>query len=142
MKVVSVVGSKNSGKTTLIARLIPVLKKHGSVGVVKHIHSQFDSSGKDTQRFSSTGADVVIAVTPDETVKIMGSGNLYRALDELSDAGIDFALVEGFKSSDIPKIAIGDVEAENILKRVNGDVEPKELLDIIFNLGLSFNPKR
>ncbi|MDY6965519.1 MAG: molybdopterin synthase [Halobacteriota archaeon] len=134
MKVVSVVGSKNSGKTTLISRLIPVLKRHGSVGVVKHIHSQFDSPGKDTEKFSSAGAEVVIAVTPEETVKIASGGDLFRAIDELSDAGIDFALIEGFKSSDIPKIAIGDVAAENILKRVDPDVDPEELLNLIFGL--------
>ncbi|MDY6865200.1 MAG: molybdopterin synthase [Halobacteriota archaeon] len=133
MKVMSIVGEKNSGKTSLIVRLIPVMKRYGSVGVLKHIHSQFDSKGRDTEKFSSVGAEVIMALTPVETVKISKREGLEDALVELADEGIEIALVEGFKSSKLPKIAIGDVTAENVVKRVNQDVDPLDLAEIILD---------
>ena len=133
MKIISIIGEKNSGKTSLIVRLIPVMKKHGSVGVVKHVHSQFDSKGRDTERFSSAGAEVVMALTPKEMVKIVTGTDLTGALDELAGEGIEIALVEGFKSSDLPKIAIGDVPAENVIRRVGPDVDPEDLMSTILD---------
>ncbi|MDY6932090.1 MAG: molybdopterin synthase [Halobacteriota archaeon] len=131
MKIVSIIGEKNSGKTSLIVRLIPMMKRYGSVGVLKHIHSQFDSKGRDTEKFSNAGAEFVMALTPVEAVKISKRVDLEEALVELADEGIEIALVEGFKSSKLPKIAIGDVTAENVVKRVDPDVDPSELVEVI-----------
>ncbi|MBW2678986.1 MAG: molybdopterin-guanine dinucleotide biosynthesis protein MobB [Deltaproteobacteria bacterium] len=42
-QILSVVGKSRSGKTTLIERLIPEIKKRGyRVGSVKHAHHGFD----------------------------------------------------------------------------------------------------
>ena len=136
MKIISIVGTKKSGKTTLGVRLASSLNEHGSVGVIKHIHGSFDTEGKDTNLFSKAGTNVVIAITPHETVKIInGRGDLELALCELADFGIDFAVIEGFKDSDIPKIAIGDVAAKNIIRRVDPDldIETDELLNLVFD---------
>jgi GTPase SAR1 family protein len=37
MKIIQIVGTSNSGKTTFIKNLIPELKKLGTVAVIKHL---------------------------------------------------------------------------------------------------------
>jgi molybdopterin-guanine dinucleotide biosynthesis protein B len=51
--IISVVGKSQSGKTTLIEKLIPELKKRGyRIGTVKHTFHEFDmdKKGKDSWR--------------------------------------------------------------------------------------------
>jgi molybdopterin synthase catalytic subunit len=133
MKVISITGYKNSGKTDLTVKLVEALKQRGKVGTVKHMHShRFDKEGSDTYRHKQAGADVVIGVTPFELVKLTNANNLKAALDELADAGVDYAVVEGFKDSSLPKIAIGEVKAMNIVKTVDPrDVNISELIEIV-----------
>jgi len=134
MKIISVVGYKKTGKTTLVGYLVKALKKHGSVGTVKHLHEHnINAPDTDTWKHTQAGADVVVAVTPDELVKFSRNNDLTTALDELANAGMDFAVVEGFKDSKLPKIALGDVEATEIIKRLDtfGSVDIDELVNII-----------
>ncbi len=120
MRIISVVGYKKSGKTTLVEKLIRSLKKYGSVGTVKHLHEHtINKLDSDTGKHALAGADVVVAVSMSELVKFSQDNNLTSALDELANAGMDFAVVEGFKDSRLPKIALGDVEAPNIIKRLD-----------------------
>jgi molybdopterin synthase catalytic subunit len=134
MKIISIVGYKKTGKTTLVGQLVKALKKHGSVGTIKHLH-EHDINAKDTDtwKHAQSGADVVVAVTPNELVKFSGNNDLESALDELANAGMDFAIVEGFKDSKLPKIALGDVGATEIVKRLDtfesADID--ELIDIV-----------
>ncbi len=136
MKIISVVGYRKSGKTTLIERLVKALKKYGSVGTVKHLHEHSVNVQGDTWKHAQAGADVVVAVTPDELVKFSRNNDLASALDELADAGIDFAVVEGFKESNLPKIALGEVEAPDILRRLEkpDDADIEEIVDIVLKL--------
>jgi len=134
MKIISVIGYKKTGKTTLVGQLVKALKKHGSVGTIKHLHEHdINMPDTDTWKHAQAGADVVVAVTPDELVKFSRNNNLISALDELANAGMDFAVVEGFKDSILPKIALGDVEATGIVKRLNsyGNADIGELVSII-----------
>jgi molybdopterin synthase catalytic subunit len=136
MKIISVVGYKKTGKTTLVGDLVKALKKHGSVGTIKHINEHnINTPCTDTWKHAEAGADVVVAVTPDELVKFSRNNNLSDALDELTNAGMDFAVVEGFKDSKLPKIALGDVEAPEIVKRLDNfeSANIKELTDITIN---------
>jgi len=116
MKVISIIGEKKSGKTALIEYLIAYLKEYGKVGCIKHAHElDLDAStAKDTDRFFNAGAEVVIGASGDKTVKICGSKNLMELIEEMANSGIDFVLVEGFKSSDLPKIALSDFNDENV----------------------------
>lgn len=64
--IISIVGKTNSGKTTLIERIIPEFKKRGyRVGTIKHASHDFemDHQGKDTWRHSQAGADSIIILT-------------------------------------------------------------------------------
>ncbi|VVB91224.1 putative molybdopterin synthase [uncultured archaeon] len=134
MKIISVVGYKKTGKTALVERIVKALKKYGSVGTVKHLHEhRINTPGTDTWKHMQAGADVVIGVTPDELVKFSRDNDLTTALDELADAGMDFGVVEGFKDSPLPKIALGDVTAPNIIMRLdkpeNADID--EIIKIV-----------
>jgi len=63
MKVLSIVGHSKAGKTTLIERLIPILKENGlRVLVIKHAQAfEVDREGKDSWRIFNAGADVVVS---------------------------------------------------------------------------------
>jgi len=114
MKVVSFAGYSGAGKTTLVERLIPVLKLQGQrVSVVKHAHHKFDidHAGKDTFRHREAGAYEVV-VASDRRLALIREFeqqptvlSAHALLAEL-DAGVDWVLVEGFKQSDLPKIEI------------------------------------
>ena len=134
MKIISVVGYKKTGKTTLVGQLVKALKKYGSVGTIKHLHEHdINMPDTDTWKHAQAGADVVLAVTPNELVKFSHNNDLTTALDELANAGMDFAVVEGFKDSKLPKIALGDVEATEIVKRLDTfeSIDIDELVNII-----------
>jgi molybdopterin synthase catalytic subunit len=127
MKIISIVGHKKTGKTTLVERLVKALKEHGTVGTVKHLHDHsLHTPDTDTWKHARAGADVVIGVTPYELVKF-SNGDLTCAIDELADDGMEFAVIEGWKDSALPKIALGDVNATNILLRLdrqeNADID-------------------
>ncbi len=130
MKVISVVGYKKTGKTTLVERLVSELSKHGTVGTVKHSREEILPYGGDTDRHLTSGATVTIGVTPTRSVKIIRSTDVKGALRELAFDGVDFAVVEGFKQSSLPKIAIGDVEAANVVARVSIDATGEQLAAI------------
>lgn len=106
---VAIVGNSDTGKTTLIEKLVPELKKRGySVGTIKHTHHGFtmDQAGKDTYRHQAAGADTVVAVSPRRIaiVKTSTQNSLEAALPFLEDR--DVILVEGFKGGRCPKIEI------------------------------------
>ncbi|MBU3968168.1 MAG: molybdopterin synthase [Euryarchaeota archaeon] len=133
MKIISIVGYKKTGKTALVEQLVKALKEHGSVGTVKHLHDHsLHTPDTDTWKHARAGADVVIGVTPHELVKFSNENSLDCAISELADEGMDFAVVEGWKDSDIPKIALGDVDVPNIILRL--DIQENADIDMIVNM--------
>jgi len=107
--VLSIVGKSDSGKTTLIEKLIPELKRRGyRVGVVKHAHHGFDidRKGKDTYRHRKAGADAVMIASPGQIVMIKDSPG--ESLDNLVPyfEDVDLLISEGFKRDRAPKIEI------------------------------------
>jgi molybdopterin synthase catalytic subunit len=128
MKIISIVGYKKSGKTSLVEKLIPALCKYGKVGTIKHIHEDtLNPANTDTHRHIAAGAQVTVAITPSEQVKLVPEVNLQKALDELCDSGVDFAVVEGFKDSKLAKISIG-ITAENTARYIDPEQEFDEAL--------------
>lgn len=113
MKVIAFAGYSGAGKTTLVERLIPELKRHGlRVSVVKHAHHKFDIDhpGKDTYRHREAGAFEVV-VASDRRLALMreferpAELKVHHLIAELYD-GVDWVLVEGFKHSDLHKIEV------------------------------------
>lgn len=133
LPIISIVGPSDSGKTTLIVRLLRALQRKGyHVGVLKHTHARIkvDRAGTDTDRFSRAGAalsaisdDAVLASFGDVTGK--GPGTVIAALA----AGLDLLIVEGYKREPLPKLLFTDhldrVDFKGIAatygKLVNGD---------------------
>ena len=113
MKAVVFAGFSGSGKTTLLEQVIPLLKQQGlRVSVAKHAHHRFDidQPGKDSWRHRQAGAfEVVIAsdlrlalVREFEQPERL---SVHALIAELSPA-VDWVLVEGFKTSELPKIEV------------------------------------
>ncbi|MDH7593600.1 MAG: molybdopterin-guanine dinucleotide biosynthesis protein B [Methanomicrobiales archaeon] len=124
MKVIPIVGYSGAGKTSFAMRLMSRLEEMGRVGVVKHLghHRYHLEAEKDTTQYFEQGALVSIGVDKEKSVIITRENSLEAALDLLADEGMNFALVEGFKTSRFPKIVIGDLDSENCVLR-NPEVE-------------------
>ncbi|WP_048126927.1 molybdopterin synthase [Methanosarcina lacustris] len=130
MKVISVVGYKKSGKTALVSALVRELSGFGAVGTVKHMGEQrLNPEETDTGRHFDAGADMVIGITGSELVSFSRDSNLEDSLDMLCDRGLDFAVVEGFKDSKLPKIALGNLEGvSNVIMRLPENTDIHEEL--------------
>jgi molybdopterin-guanine dinucleotide biosynthesis protein B len=110
--VFGVVGWKNSGKTTLVSRLIRELAQRGyAVSVIKHAHVNFDVDhpGRDSFKMREAGACQVILSSPRRfaLMRELGDAPEMTLEDLLERAGpCDVILVEGYKRDDYPKIEI------------------------------------
>ena len=109
--VVSIVGKSNSGKTTLIEKMISELVRRGyRVATIKHNRHGFeiDHEGKDSWRHKRAGARTTVIASP---LRVAVVEDVDRDLDigELVDRYIrnaDIVLSEGFKKNPFPKIEV------------------------------------
>jgi molybdopterin synthase catalytic subunit len=72
----------------------------------------------DTKRHFDAGADVVIGLGDAQLKVTRERGDLDSALSELQAEGVDYAVVEGFKHSRLPKIAMAGIDVPNMVRRV------------------------
>ena len=130
-KVIAISGVKNSGKTTLIQRLIPALADRGiSVATMKHDGHRFepDRPGTDSFRHLAAGA-VGTAVFDGEKFQLVKyqpvtEDDLIACFPEA-----DLILLEGFKDTPWPKL--------EIVRKSNSDAPmcpPETLLAIVTDL--------
>lgn len=119
MKIIQVSGRANTGKTTFIKNLIPVLKSQGRVGVIKHLgdHDFLLDEGKDTTLFFENGADISAGIDSHKSVIALHTDNLDKMLRFFKNEGMDFAVIEGFKKRNFPKIIIGDLPSDTCVLR-------------------------
>ncbi|MGB5793999.1 molybdopterin-guanine dinucleotide biosynthesis protein B [Poseidonibacter sp.] len=105
---VAFTGPSNSGKTTLIVELSKILQDNGyKVVIVKHDpkdKAMFDKEGKDSYKFSQTGADVAV-VSPNKTTLLKQTTSSIENIVEMFGE-FDYLLVEGLKTLPLPRIAI------------------------------------
>jgi len=107
-----VVGWKNSGKTTLMTRLITELAARGyAVAVIKHAHEAFDidHEGRDSFKMREAGASEVAISSPRRFALMRELGEAPEMSFEEIVAYVgssDLVLVEGFKREEFPKIEI------------------------------------
>ncbi len=109
--IVSIVGRSNSGKTTLLCKLVRELKRREyRVGTVKH-HShpgvEVDKPGKDTWKHAQAGADGVCLVSPNTTFVVRNTPAELPLTEACSMLGrVDLVLTEGFRAQNMPKIEV------------------------------------
>ncbi len=109
--IVSIVGTSDSGKTTLIEKLVPELVRRGyRVATIKHdVHGfEVDREGKDSWRHKQAGAHTVVISSPQKLALIRDVDH-DAELGELRDKyiqNVDIILSEGFKRNPQPKIEV------------------------------------
>ncbi len=108
--IITIVGKSNSGKTTLIEKLISGLTGRGyRVGSVKHTHEGFDmdKTGSDSWRHKQAGALATLVIAPYRVVLIKDDDEaIYLEQMNRYLGDMDIILAEGFKSADLAKIEI------------------------------------
>ncbi len=106
------VGRSNSGKTTLIERLIPELVQAGyRVATIKHAGHGFelDTEGKDSWRHKRAGANAVMVMSKGSLAMFADVSDEIKVeelRDRFLDRSIDLILAEGWKSEGYPKIVV------------------------------------
>ena len=106
------VGRSNSGKTTLIERLIPELVRAGyRVATVKHAGHGFDldTEGKDSWRHKRAGASTVIVLSKGSLAMFSDVPEQIKVeeiRDRYLDHEIDLIIAEGWKSDGYPKVVV------------------------------------
>ncbi len=109
--IVAVIGKSNSGKTTLIEKIITELKARDyRVATAKNVSHKlaFDKPGKDSWRHIQAGSEAVAVSSSDNIVLIKpvkGNVNLDEIVHLLSE-DYDIIIAEGFKQSNVPKIEV------------------------------------
>ncbi len=109
-KAIAIVGPSNSGKTELICALLKWFATQKlQVAVLKHSHKQhLGDEGKDTGRYRAAGSRLVALAAPgllQINRSSPGEPKLTAILAQLAPE-VDVILVEGYKTSDLPKIGV------------------------------------
>ncbi len=146
--VIDVIGFQDSGKTSIIEKIVSRISDQGyRTCVFKHIHDpnfNIDTPGKDSWRVTEAGADKVVLVSEKERAVIERFELRRERLEDLLALGdgFDLIILEGFKSikpdqmdiyyllaarseEDISRLSEG---RENILF-INSPIALKERLD-------------
>jgi molybdopterin-guanine dinucleotide biosynthesis protein MobB len=103
-----------TGKTTLLVKLIPLLREAGiRVALIKHAHHDFDIDipGKDSYELRKAGADQVLVASAKRRALIREMAaedepQLEELVNELDLEQVDLVLVEGFRHVAFPKIEL------------------------------------
>jgi molybdopterin-guanine dinucleotide biosynthesis protein A len=106
---VAVCGYKNSGKTTLLEGLASHLAKDLRLAYLKHDAHKFsmDHPGKDTDRLRNAGAQTVVITGDDGSARLDAHGDS-EPMAPYALLAADALLVEGYKSSGLPRIMVLD----------------------------------
>ncbi len=109
--VISIVSKKNSGKTTLLEKLIPELRSRGvRVGTIKHDTHGFeiDHKGKDTWRHKQAGAQTVVISSPWK-ISLIKDVEEELDIDQIAAqffGDMDLVITEGYKQAHKPQIEV------------------------------------
>ena len=112
MKVIGIIGWKDTGKTTLIEKLINEFNNRNfSVSTIKHSHHRIsvDKEGTDSFRHFNAGASETILASKKEWIKFSRQSSkrgstLNYIIKQISP--VDLVIVEGFKMEDHKKIEV------------------------------------
>lgn len=137
MKIISVVGTKDTGKTSLVIKIIDELVNRGfKVGTIKHVHGSLDLEDRDTWKHKEAGAELVVGAAEETFFTLNERLELYEILNMIECMKkLDFLVIEGFKYSNYAKISVTDFKDEFTIKQVNAfeinENDLKSLVDLI-----------
>lgn len=133
MQIISVVGNKNSGKTSLTVKIIKELKKRNyKVATIKHSHHQLDMDkpNTDTWKHKEAGSEMIIGIGATSYFNVCKDLDLERLLFLIKVLNpVDFVVIEGFKKYPYPKIATTpDVADKYTIEKVDAlNITEKEI---------------
>ena len=122
-------GESNSGKTSLIIKIVKKLGDEGyKIAAVKITDKKIsiDTEGKDTWKYDKAGSKLTVLSSPIETDYMFKENkSMTEIIQHVRELGeYDLILVEGAHDKNIPKIRIGNIpERENTLLTYTGDFE-------------------
>jgi len=109
--IISIAGKSNTGKTTLLEKLIPELAGRGyRVATIKHNTHGFeiDHEGKDSWRHKKAGARLTV-ISSSRRIALIEDVDKDIPLDEIREKyihDVDLILTEGYKGNPFPKIEV------------------------------------
>ena len=113
LPVVGFVAPSGTGKTTLLRKLVPVLRERGlRIGYLKHTHHDpdLDTAGKDSDELARAGAAQVMLASPSGWAlldhRAAAVEDPYVSAAQFDADGLDLLLVEGFHRARYPKIEV------------------------------------
>lgn len=136
-RIFAISGVKNSGKTTLITRILPILNEKGlKVATIKHDGHDFEADvpGTDTYRHFHAGAYGTVIFSDSKYMVVKKQPHMTEEQMTEWFPEADLILLEGFKTCPYPKIEL--VRRGNSAKSVCGghhlvavatDLLPEEL---------------
>lgn len=133
----SIVGRKNSGKTTTVVRLSAALRARGvRVMTIKHGSHTYnlDPANTDTYRHFHEGeAERVAMITPDRFAIVMRWSEELTAEQVAARfmAEADLVLCEGFKDSALPKIEVVRRAVHETALFEDGRIDPARVVAIV-----------
>lgn len=112
--VLGIAAWSGTGKTTLLTKLLPLLRAHGlRVGMLKHAHHNFDIDhpGKDSYELRKAGAEQMLIASNRRWALMVenpvdGDVSLWDMLAHLDRGTLDLILVEGFRHEQFPKLEL------------------------------------
>ena len=137
----SVAGFSRAGKTTLMVKLIKALTDKGYVtATIKDCDKKLtlDTEGKDTWKHKQAGAELAVLNTSIESAVLFKNRQEVEKLIGIVQYSVepDIILVEGYKSSGLPKIWVSSeeddkkaIEKENVILEYKNEFD--ELLDYL-----------
>jgi len=133
--IIGFTGYSDSGKTTVVSRLITILKQRGyRVAAIKHAAHGYDMDipGKDSWHHFTAGADQVMVAGPDSFTiheRLPQPPRLSELIGKMAE--VDYILVEGFKEE-----AVHKVEIIREGKDYNPFTRSEELLAIVSDIAI------
>jgi molybdopterin-guanine dinucleotide biosynthesis protein B len=130
MHIFGITGWKNSGKTTLVVKLVTHLTQRGyTISTIKHAHHAFDIDhpGRDSFQHREAGASEVLVSSGNRWALIHELRNeseisLDAALSKLTP--VDLVLIEGYKLDKHPKLQV-------VRPQINSDLMTKSIPNIV-----------
>jgi len=137
MKIIAVAGTKDTGKTTLVTKLVEKLSQKGyKVGTVKFSHVHFDLADRDTGKHRQAGARIVVGTGKETFILFDQPLDLEQVISTIEfNAELDYLVMEGFKTSRFAKISVSDLKDDYTVKQVDvrslDDAQMEEIVELV-----------